>query len=62
MKSKKKVQRITVSLQEIEYEALLSLAERSDVSLSWLTRQAIADFLEKHKNKQLQIPLHLIRQ
>ena len=50
MKSEKKVQRITVSLPEKEYEALFTLAERFDVSLSWLTRRAIADFLEKNKD------------
>lgn len=40
--------RITVSLPEREYAALSALARQYDVSLSWLTRKAVADFLKHH--------------
>lgn len=51
--------RITVSLNSRDHDALSALAERCDVSLSWLTRQAIAEFLESHAKDELQLPLHL---
>jgi len=59
MSGLKKAQRITVSLQNVEHAALSELAERHDVSLSWLTRQAIVEFLERHKQGELQLPLQL---
>ena len=55
----KKGQRITVSLQDADYASLSALAQRYDVSLSWVTRQAIAEFLERNKQKDLQLPLRL---
>ncbi len=44
--------RITVSLPEAEYVALSEVARQYDVSLSWLTRKAVADFLSAHGKKQ----------
>ncbi len=38
--------RITVNLEDDEYEALQRIAEGSDRSLSWLGRRAICDFIE----------------
>ena len=52
-------QRITVSLPHRDHDALSALAERCDVSLSWLTRQAVAEFLNKHAQGDLQLPLNL---
>lgn len=52
-------QRITVSLSSHDHDALSALAERCDVSLSWLTRKAIIEFLETHAKGELQLPLHL---
>ncbi|WP_127318419.1 ribbon-helix-helix domain-containing protein [Ensifer sp. SL37] len=51
--------RITVSLPQHDHLALSALAERCDVSLSWLTRQAIAEFLANHGKEDLQLPLNL---
>ena len=42
--------RITVNFPHEEHAALAALAERYDVSLSWLTRQAVAEFLARQKN------------
>ena len=39
--------RITVGLPDEEHAALTALAERHDVSLSWLTRKAVAEFLAR---------------
>lgn len=58
-KSDHRAQRITVSLSPKDYTELAVLAERCDVSLSWLARQAVADFLEKHAKGELQLPLNL---
>lgn len=40
--------RITVSLLDKEHAALAALARKNDVSLSWLTRKAIMEFLQRH--------------
>ena len=39
--------RITVSLPEKEHAALTALARQHDVSLSWLTRKAVTEFLRQ---------------
>jgi len=59
MSDSKKAQRITVSLSEPDHSTLLGLSKQYDVSLSWLVRQAVADFIEKHRAGQLQLPLSL---
>ena len=51
--------RITVSLSEQNHAELTGLAERHDVSISWLTRQALVEFIDKHKNTQTQLPFHI---
>jgi len=55
----RKGQRITVSLSDSDHAALSALAEHYDVSLSWITRKAITDFLERHDKEELQLPLKL---
>lgn len=39
--------RITVNLEDHEYEALQRIAEGSDRSLAWLGRRAICDLIER---------------
>ncbi len=41
----KKVTRISVSLDDQDYQALREIAESNDVSAAWLVRRAVADFL-----------------
>jgi hypothetical protein len=48
MASKKRFIRATISLDKDDYAALGDLARRMEVSASWLTRQAIRDFLDKY--------------
>lgn len=48
MAAKKQLIRATISLDKDDYRALGKLAERMEVSASWLTRQAIRDFLDKY--------------
>ncbi len=48
MAAKKRLIRATISLDKEDYAALSKLADRMDVSASWLTRQAIRDLLDKY--------------
>ena len=38
---------------------MAALAERHDVSLSWLTRRAVVEFLERYERADAQLPLDL---
>lgn len=55
----KKSTRITVSLADGEHAELTALAEKYDVSLSWLTRQAVVEFLKMQGRGDSQLPLEL---
>ena len=41
----KETTRLTVSLDEADYATLNAMAQKSDVSLSWVIRQAIQRFV-----------------
>ena len=49
--------RISVSLREQEYRELSALAAEHHISLAWLGRQAVVEFLERYQDRQLQLPL-----
>ena len=49
--------RISISLPEREYGELRALADKHHISLSWLGRQAVAEFLERYQDRELQLPL-----
>lgn len=51
--------RVTINLAEEEYEALSALSEENRVSLAWLGRQAIIEFLDRYGGHQPQLPLKL---
>ncbi len=55
----KKTTRITVSLADDEYASLCGLAEKYDVSLSWLTRKAVVEFLSEYREGRGQLTLDL---
>ena len=57
----KKTARLTVSLDEADYAALNAMAQMSDVSLSWVIRQAIQRFVREH-GAQRELPLRLADQ
>lgn len=44
--------RITVNLDDEEYEALQRIAEGTDRSLAWLGRRAICDFIEEKERAE----------
>ena len=49
--------RISISLPEQEYRELSTLAEKHHISLAWLGRQAVVEFLERYQDRELQLPL-----
>lgn len=49
--------RISISLREPEYRELAALAEKHSISLAWLGRQAVVEFLERYHAGQLRLPL-----
>ncbi|KPQ05932.1 MAG: Ribbon-helix-helix protein, copG family [Rhodobacteraceae bacterium HLUCCA12] len=51
--------RITVSLPDKEHAALTMLAQKYDVSLSWLTRKAVMEFLQRYGDGGTQPALDL---
>ncbi len=40
--------RVTVSVAPSDYDSLNSLADRDDVSVSWVVRRAIQEYLRAH--------------
>jgi len=51
--------RVAVTLGDGEYKELAALAEKHDVSMAWLGRQAILEFLAHYRHEHLQLPLKL---
>ena len=49
--------RIAVNLDDQEFAALAEMARKHDVSLAWLGRQAVLEFVGRYGNEQLQLPL-----
>jgi predicted transcriptional regulator len=49
--------RIAVNLDDEEFEELSAMAEKHDVSLSWLGRRAVLEYLDQYRNRQLPLPL-----
>ena len=58
-RGKKLATRVTVSVDERDYEQVSALAEEHRVSLAWLIRYAVSELLERHRDDQLQLPLEL---
>ena len=51
--------RVTVNLEDRENAELAALSDKHRVSLAWLGRQAIIEFLEHREREDLQLPLNL---
>ncbi len=49
--------RIAANLTDSEFGDLAAMAEKYDVSLSWLGRKAILEFIDRYRVEQLQLPL-----
>ena len=53
--------RITVSLSAEERDTLASLSVKNRVSQAWIARLALAEFLERYQDDQMQLPFNLAR-
>ena len=51
--------RFSVALDEQDYGELAAMAEKHRISMAWLVRQAVAEFLTRYRGQDLQIPLRL---
>ena len=45
-----KQHRISISLSDHEYAAVKNISENYQVSLAWIGRRAIAEFLDRHQD------------
>lgn len=52
--------RLTVSLTGTDYERLHTLAAQDDVSVSWVVRRAIEDYLRRRpgENRRIGVAIH----
>ena len=51
--------RVAVNLPDKEFDELMAFAEKHDVSMAWLGRHAILEFLDRYRSERLQLPLRL---
>lgn len=49
--------RLSISLEPRSHAALESLAAEHDVSVAWLARRAISEFIERQERAQQDLPL-----
>jgi hypothetical protein len=50
-------QRISINLPDTEYAELAALADKHNISMAWIGRKAILEFLERYREHPLQLPL-----
>jgi len=53
--------RVSVGLSAGEYKELSALAEELNVSMAWLSRKAIVEFLQDSRTHELQLTLGPLR-
>ena len=51
--------RFSVALDHQEYAELAAMAEKHRVSMAWLVRNAVAEFLGRYRDEDRQLPLVL---
>jgi len=49
--------RIAVSLSDSEFVELATMSEKYQVSLAWLGRRGILEFIDRYRIEQMQLPL-----
>jgi hypothetical protein len=49
--------RIAANLTDAEFSELAAMADKYDVSLAWLGRKAVLEFITRYRTEQLQLPL-----
>ena len=53
--------RVSLNLTPEEFREIAALAEHARVSKAWIGRQALIEFLERYRDRDLQLPLDLAR-
>jgi predicted transcriptional regulator len=53
--------RTSVILSEGQHARLNEIAIKSDVSVAWVIRQAVHQFLDRTENEQIPLPIRLVR-
>jgi hypothetical protein len=51
--------RLSVGLTDSELAELLALKDKHNVSMAWIGRQAILEFINKYRGEYTQLPLKL---
>ena len=51
--------RLSVGLSDSELAELLALKDKHNVSMAWIGRQAILEFINKYQGEHTQLPLKL---
>ena len=51
--------RFSVALDDHVYAELATMAEKHRVSMAWLVRYAVGEFLRRHREEDRQLPLLL---
>jgi hypothetical protein len=59
LKNRRSKSRLSVGLTDAELNELLALKDRHNVSMAWLGRQAIVEFITKYRGEYTQLPLRL---
>lgn len=53
--------RTSVILSEGQYARLSEVANRNDISVAWIIRQAVQQYLDRAEGEQLPLPIRNIR-
>lgn len=53
--------RTSVLLSEEQYARLNEIALKGDLSVAWVIRQAVQQFLEQREHDQIPLPIRLVR-
>ncbi|CAG9190893.1 ribbon-helix-helix domain-containing protein [Burkholderia vietnamiensis] len=53
--------RTSVLLSEDQHARLNEIANKSDVSVAWIIRQAVQQFLDRTANEQMPLPIRIVR-
>jgi len=60
--NRRKLRRVAVSVEPDDYDAFMRLAERWNVSASWLIRMAMREFRDRYgEGDQPELPLVLVQ-
>lgn len=60
-KTSRETVRTSVILPKDQYAQLNEIAQKSDVSVAWVVRKAILQFLEESASSQLYLPIDILK-